>query len=188
MKHLPLERTFAPEHGYIDGAEKRQQSVTSEWQPLRALIDGVQVKEIRSVTKGNGYVTEIFRRDWLLDDGVVDQVFQVVSPPGAISAWHVHQSTRDRFFVMSGLVRVALFDGRENSKTHSTINEFHLGPMRPNLLSVPKGVWHGVQNIGGSDAILLNLVDRAYTYDDPDHWSLPADTDKIPFRFEPYRS
>lgn len=169
--------------GYLDGAEKRQQSVTAEWESIRALIDGVELKEIRSVPKGNGFVTEIFRRDWLLDDGVVDQVFQVTSPPGAISAWHTHRVTRDRFFCLAGLVRLVLFDGREASKSHGTVNELHLSPLRPQLVGVPAGVWHGVQNIGGSDAVMLNLVDHAYAYDDPDHWGLPADSDQIPYTF-----
>jgi len=35
---------------------------------------------------------------------------------------------------------------------------------------------------------LLNLVDQVYAYDDPDHWSLPADTDQIPYTFEETRA
>jgi dTDP-4-dehydrorhamnose 3,5-epimerase len=27
------------------------------------------------------------------------------------------------------------------------------------------------------------MVDRAYTYEDPDHWRLPPDTREIPYRF-----
>ena len=34
-------------------------------------------------------------------------------------------------------------------------------------------------------AVLLNLVNRAYQYEDPDHWRLPLGTDKIPYRFQP---
>lgn len=169
--------------GDLDGSVKRTQSVTAEWDPVRGLIEGVELKEIRSVPKGNGLVTEIFRRDWGLDDGVVDQVFQVASPPGAISAWHVHRFTRDRFFCLAGLVRLVLYDARQDSKSHGAVNELHLSPQRPQLVSVPQGVWHGVQNVGGTDAVLLNLVDHAYVYEDPDHWGLPADTDEIPYTF-----
>jgi dTDP-4-dehydrorhamnose 3,5-epimerase len=40
-----------------------------------------------------------------------------------------------------------------------------------------------VQNIGDGPAAVLNAVDRAYDYEDPDHWRLPADTPEIPYRF-----
>lgn len=40
-------------------------------------IDGVKVNEVRNVQKGQGQLTEIFRADWGLDDGVVEQVFEV---------------------------------------------------------------------------------------------------------------
>jgi dTDP-4-dehydrorhamnose 3,5-epimerase len=53
------------------------------------------------------------------------------------------------------------------------------------LLIIPPGVFHGVQNISSQPAVLLNLVDKAYQYEAPDHWRLPLDTDKIPYRFEP---
>jgi dTDP-4-dehydrorhamnose 3,5-epimerase len=53
------------------------------------------------------------------------------------------------------------------------------------LVVVPPGVWHGVQNTGSVPGLLLNVVDRAYCYEEPDHWRLPADTANIPYRFAP---
>lgn len=35
-----------------------------------------------------------------------------------------------------------------------------------------------------ASAVLLNLADQAYRYEDPDHWRLPVNTDKIPYQFE----
>jgi dTDP-4-dehydrorhamnose 3,5-epimerase-like enzyme len=61
--------------------------------------------------------------------------------------------------------------------------EFRCGLARPTLILVPPGEWHGVHNIGHEPAILVNMVDRAYRYEDPDHWRLPADTGEIPYRF-----
>lgn len=169
--------------GVLPGAQPRQQSVTADWDVLQDLIDGVGVKEIRSVIKGNGYLTEIFRRDWHLDGEPVDQVFQLLLNPGVVEAWHVHEKTTDRFFVSAGRVRLVLYDARKDSPTHGRLNEFRIGIERPTIVSVPPGVWHGVQNIGEGAAILLNLVDHAYVYSGPDHWGLPQDTDQIPFSF-----
>ena len=168
------------------GAQQDRQSVTSDWNCVQDVIDGVRVREVKNVVKARGDVLcEVFRRDWMLDDGDVDQVFQSLMNPGSISAWHVHHRTSDRLFASGGLFRIVLFDARPNSSTHGRINEFRFGALRPALLIIPPGVFHGVQNISNQPAVLLNLVDKAYQYEDPDHWRLPLDTDKIPYRFEP---
>jgi len=168
----------------LDGAIKRGQSVTSDWSVLREPIDGVELKEMRSIIKQNGYLTEIYRRDWFLDQDGVDQVFQVALNPGAIEAWHVHEQTTDRFFASSGRILLVLYDAREDSPTHGLVNEFRIGTERPALVVVPPGIWHGIQNIGNELATLINLVDEAYKYESPDHWGLPANTERIPYCFE----
>jgi dTDP-4-dehydrorhamnose 3,5-epimerase len=167
------------------GGAKDEASITVDWNARQAPIEGVRVREMKNVLKSNGDVLcEIFRRDWLLDEGVVDQVFQSVMQPGGISAWHVHRHTTDRLFVSQGMIRIVLYDARPESPSHGGINEYRFGALRPALLTIPPGVWHGVQNIANTPALLLNLVDRAYCYEDPDHWRLPLDTDQIPYRFE----
>lgn len=147
------------------------------------LIAGVHVHEILNVPKGHGYLTEIFRRSWAEGTATVDQIFQVVLDAGAISAWHAHAEATDRLFVTSGLARIVLFDGREDSPTFGGLNDFRFGTIRPALVVVPPRVWHGVQNCGPSPAFLLNAPDRAYDYEDPDHWRLPVGTPEIPFSF-----
>src|SRR5437899_5494009 len=153
--------------------ESRQdhQSITADWQLLQDLIAGVRIKEVRNVVKSSGDVLcEIFRRDWLLDEGAVDQVFQVAMNPGAISAWHCHRTTTDRLFVSQGAIQIVLYDSREGSETHARVNEFRFGAVRPALVTIPPGVWHAVRNLSSTPSLLLNLTDRAYAYEDPDHW------------------
>lgn len=164
-------------------AIKRMQSVTSDWDFLQSLVEGVKVKEIKNVPKPGGFVTEVFRRDWKLDKYPVDQVFQVTLEPGVISAWHAHEKTIDRLFVNQGMVKIVLFDGRKNSNTYGQVNVFRAGETRPTLIVIPPLVWHGVQNISSKVSRLLNMVDHAYKYEDPDHWELPYDSDEIPYNF-----
>ncbi len=168
----------------LEGATKHEQSITSDWQPTQLqLIDGVYVKEMRNVPSGYGFLTEIFRTEWNLGIGTVDQVFQATLFPGRISAWHAHEVTVDRLFVNQGMVKVVLYDARTDSPTYRLINEFRLGVHRPALVVVPPKVWHGIQNVWNEVSSVINLVDQAYRYEDPDHWRLPWDTDKIPYSF-----
>jgi len=51
------------------------------------------------------------------------------------------------------------------------------------LVIVPPGVWRAVGNLADHVSLLLNLVDQAYKYEDPDHYRLPIDTELIPYKF-----
>jgi dTDP-4-dehydrorhamnose 3,5-epimerase len=170
----------------LPGAVKDAQTTTPTWEAAdRRLIDGVGYHEVKNVLKGNGVLTEVLRAEWLPSNAVVDQIFAVTLQPGGLSAWHAHARTTDRLFALTGVVKVVLYDARPGSPTHGRVNEFRLGPARPALLVVPPGVWHGVQNAQVAEpSVLLNAVDLAYVYEDPDHWRLPADTAEIPYRFD----
>jgi dTDP-4-dehydrorhamnose 3,5-epimerase len=165
------------------------QSVTADWQPSgEQLIDGVRLREVRNVVRDNRVITELYRSDWALDDESVGQVFQSLLMPGAVSAWHAHAETIDRLAVVAGTVKVVLYDNRAGSPTFGRINELRLGPLRPATLVVPAKVYHGIQNIGAETAVLLNMPDRAYRYETPDHWRIAWDSDEIPYRFDAARS
>ena len=168
----------------LPGATKDEQSVTADWTVIQEAIDGARLVEVRNVIANTGHTTEIFRRDWFPDvDVEVDQVFQVTLGAHGVSAWHVHMDTTDRLFVNAGQVKIVLFDARPASPTSGLVNDFRLGDRRPGLVIVPAGVWHGIQNLQAAESRVLNLVDRAYEYQDPDHWRLPADTEQIPYSF-----
>ncbi len=164
--------------------EKDKQSITNDWKPAhQKLIEGVVVTEVKNVMKSNGYLTEIYRREWESEGLPIDQVFQIMMQPGGISAWHVHQFTTDRLFANQGTLKIVLYDGREDSPTYGQIDEFRCGALRPMLIMVPPKVWHGVQNYTHEPALLLNMVDQAYQYEDPDHWRVSEDTSAIPYSF-----
>jgi dTDP-4-dehydrorhamnose 3,5-epimerase len=178
-----------PEGWQLPGAKQDAPSIDAEWQFLgRPLIEGVRLKEMRNVPTGYGWLTELWRGDWQLDDRPVDQVFQSTLLPGRLSAWHAHAVTTDRLCAPQGLVRLVLYDARAGSPTRGLVNELRLGSVRPGLVVIPPGVWHGVQNVHDGPSAVVNLVDRAYRYADPDHWRLPPDTPEIPYRFSDDRA
>ena len=169
----------------LRGMVKDRQSVTRDWQAAdQNLIDGVQVVEVKNVVTARGFLTEIYRADWNLAPGQVGQVFQTTLEPGGISAWHAHAGGIDRLFVSSGLILIVLYDGRRGSATYGRLNQFRFGSVRPALVTVPAGIWHGVQNIAGTPSLLLNLVSECYSYEDPDHYRLPMTSEEIPFKFQ----
>lgn len=165
-------------------AAKDRQLVRPDWSPTSGIaIEGVDVRPITNVLTDNGYLTEIFRSEWDGSRLGTGQVFQRVLQPGSVSAWHVHMRTTDRLFCAVGVLKLALFDARPDSSTARQIGEIRLGQNRPALVVVPPGIFHGVKNIGTDPCVMVNVVDLAYDYEDPDHWRIPAITDQIPYQF-----
>ena len=83
----------------------------------------------------------------------------------------------DRLFVVSGLVTIVVFDGRDDSPTHGLVNAFTVSDKNPGLLLIPPNLYHGWKNIGTSEAIIINLPDRMYNHEQPDASDLPWDSE-----------
>jgi dTDP-4-dehydrorhamnose 3,5-epimerase len=148
------------------------------------LLDGVRTFEVKNIVTRNGFTTEVFRPDWGVAELPIQHVIHVSLHPQVVSAWHQHRIQTDHIFVVSGALRVVLYDGRDDSPTHGGVNVFNVSNVRPTLLVVPPGVWHGVKNIGEGMTNFVNYFDRPYNYEDPDEWRLPRDTPEIPYSFD----
>ena len=167
----------------LEGARKDGQIVTEEWQFLQQPIDGVVIREVKHVPRDHGVITEMYRADWDPTGMPVVHSYQSRLFPGAIGAWSCHEKSIDRLFVNQGHVKLVLFDGREESPTYGQVNEVHCGDVRPMFVVLPTGVWHGLQNLGTNDALMINFPTSAYNYRDPDHYRLPWDSDQIPYNW-----
>ena len=62
------------------------------------------------------------------------QVYVALNYPGVIRAWHYHKLQNDFFVVVRGMIKVALYDAREDSSTKGEVNEFFLGEQNNILL------------------------------------------------------
>jgi len=174
----------APENWAFSGEPDRQ-SVNRVWDIVgQVKIEGVETKPVQHVLAAGGCLTEVFRADWNLPGGDIDQIFVRSLEPGAVTAWHCHAQANDRLFCVSGRILLALFDGRTDSSSYGAIATYRLGVERPMLVVIPPGVWHGTKCLSHQPSLLLNAVDRAYSYETPDHWRVPQDYPEIGFDFD----
>jgi dTDP-4-dehydrorhamnose 3,5-epimerase len=148
-------------------------------------IEGVVVREGANIVTRNGHTTEIFSSPWQLPVEVVRHVIHVSLRPQAVSAWHMHERQTDQIVAVDGMLKLVLYDPREGSPTRGQLDVFHLSPMRPTLILIPTGVWHGLQNmLAASFSSFINLFDRPYEHAEPDEWRLPVGNDEIPYDFD----
>ena len=172
----------------IGGAELvAKQSAVDVQGDLRAiLIDGLVFRPTRPVPHEDGHVTEVARASWEVLATPIVQVHITTTLPGRVRAWGLHQTSMDRLFVVSGLVTIAVFDGRDGSPTQGRVNTFTVSEKNPGLLLIPPNLYHGWKNIGTSEAVIINMPDRMYNYEAPDALDLPWDSEAAR-RIVPYR-
>ena len=144
------------------------------------LIDGVAVRPAKVLPDERGRLGEIMRADdpWFEKFG---QVYFTTTYPGVVKAWHYHKKQTDHFYVIKGMVKIALYDRRENWPTYGVVNELYLGEHCPGLLRIPPGVMHGWMCVGRSEAYIVNVVSEMYNYADPDEFRTDPHDNNIPY-------
>jgi dTDP-4-dehydrorhamnose 3,5-epimerase len=178
----------APPH-VVGGKELvAKQSAVNEHGKLKLTrIHDVVFRPTRPVPHEDGHVTEVARASWDIIGGPVVQVHVTTTLPGRMRAWGLHQRSTDRLFVVSGLVKIVVFDGRLDSPTYGCLNAFSVSEKNPGLLVVPPNLYHGWKNIGTSEAVIINMPTSMYDYEAPDALDLPWDSEAaariIPYRF-----
>lgn len=165
----------------------KQSAVNEQGKLRRTPIHDVVFRPTRPVPHEDGYVTEVGRASWDTICGPIVQVHLTTTLPNRCRAWGLHQRSTDRLFVVSGLVKFAVFDGRLQSPTYGCVNEVTMSETSPGLLIVPPNLYHGWKNIGSSEALIINTPTAMYNYEAPDALDLPWDSEAaariIPYRF-----
>jgi len=144
------------------------------------MIEGVKIKQLKAIPDERGRLMEILR----CDDEIFEkfgQVYLTTAYPGVTKAWHHHANQRDNFAVVKGMMKVVLYDPREDSPTRGEVNEFFLGEHNHLLLSIPPRVVHGFKCIGESEALVINVPTEPYDPANPDEFRIPPDDESIPY-------
>jgi dTDP-4-dehydrorhamnose 3,5-epimerase len=145
-----------------------------------SLIEGVSVRRARVLPDERGRLGEIMRADdpWFEKFG---QVYFTTTYPNVVKAWHYHKKQTDHFYVVKGMVKIALYDQRQDSPTKGEINELYLGEHCPALLRIPPGVLHGWMCISPTEAYIVNVVSEMYNYAEPDEFRISAHDNDIAY-------
>jgi len=112
------------------------------------------------------------------------QVYITTAYPGVVKGWHYHKKQIDNFAVVKGMIKLVLYDPREDSPTKGEINEFFLGEYNPMLIQIPNWVYHGFKCVSEEEAICLNCPTELYNYENPDEYRVDPHEGGIPYEWE----
>jgi dTDP-4-dehydrorhamnose 3,5-epimerase len=144
------------------------------------MIDGVKVAKLKVIPDERGRLMEMVRCD---DPDFVKfgQVYMTSAYPGAVKGWHYHKKQHDTMVVVSGMMKIVLYDMRADSPTHGEVNEFFAGVHNPVRIQIPPGVCHGFKCISSEEAIVINAPTEVYDYKNPDEFRMDPHTNDIPY-------
>lgn len=145
-----------------------------------AMIAGVKVERLKVIPDERGRVMEILRSD----DEIFHkfgQVYMTSTYPNVVKAWHYHKIQTDNVTVVRGMLKLVLYDPREDSPTKGEINELFIGEHNPLLVQIPKRVYHGWMCISETEAIAINIPTEAYNREEPDEYRIHPHDNDIPY-------
>jgi len=127
-----------------------------------AAIEGVIFKDLTTRVDDRGFFREIIRvTDGFFAEGFGQMSHSLVHP-GVVKAWHIHQRQVDWWYVVSGVIKVALHDCRPGSPTHRQTMELAMGDYQPvRCVRIPPGVAHGYRCTVGP-ANIVYVTSRIY--------------------------
>ncbi len=151
---------------------KEQSTGTKIFSRRIKMINGVEVNQLAIIPDERGMILKMLRRD--------DRVFQEFGEiyfsmiyPGVVKGWHIHKKMTLNYAVISGLIKLVLYDDRKESSTKGEIQEIFLGRENYKLVTIPPMVWNGFKGIGTEPAIVANCA------------TIPHDPDEIE-RLDPF--
>lgn len=147
------------------------------------MINGVKVKKLKVIPDERGNLMEIFRNDDEFFENF-GQAYLTTAYPGVTKAWHYHKDQTDHMTVIKGMMKIVLYDDREDSPTKGEVNEFFVGVRNPVLVRIPKGIYHGFKCIGTEEALVINIPDKTYNYKTPDEFRVDPHKNDIPYNWD----
>lgn len=141
-------------------------------------IEGVIVKLLKKIPDERGCIYHMLRSDDPNFEKFGEIYFSIVYP-GVIKGWHLHEKMTLNYAVIQGMIKLVLYDDRENSLTKGNLMELYIGEENYNLVKIPPKIWNGFMGIGTKPAIVANC--STIPHDPKEIKRVDPFIDKIPY-------
>jgi dTDP-4-dehydrorhamnose 3,5-epimerase len=119
------------------------------------MINGVEIVPLSQIADERGKIMHMLRSDDPHFEKFGEIYFSVVYPD-VIKAWHIHKKMTLNYAVVSGIIKLVLYDPRNGSSTKGEIQEIFMGENNYVLAKIPAGIYNGFKGIGVNPAIVAN--------------------------------
>lgn len=121
------------------------------------MIHGVKIKPLARIPDERGTVLHMLRCDDPDFERFGEIYFSTVYP-GVVKGWHIHKRMTLNYAVISGIIKLVLYDDRQDSPTRGEIQEIFIGQDNYVRVTIPPQIWNGFKGIGVEPAIVANCA------------------------------
>ncbi len=123
----------------------------------KTMIDGVKIVPLKKIPDERGTVMHMLKAT---DPHFTEfgEIYFSTVYPGVVKGWHLHSRMIINYAVPVGIIKLVLYDSRENSSTKGELMELFIGEENYVLVQVPVGVWNGFKGMGTKTAIVANCA------------------------------
>ena len=121
------------------------------------MIDGIVITPLKQIPDERGKIMHMMRSDDPQFERFGEIYFSMIYP-GAIKAWHLHTKMTLNYAVVSGTIKLVLYDPRPSSPTKGEIQEIFLGEQNYARVKIPPGIYNGFKGVGPAPALVANCA------------------------------
>jgi len=137
-------------------------------------IEDVKIVPLRQIPDERGKIMHMLKcTDSHFEN--FGEIYFSVAYPGVIKGWHSHTKQTQFYAVVSGMIKLVMYDERKDSKTYKELMEVFVGEDNYQLIRIPIGVVNGYKTIGTKSAIVANCA------------TLPHEPGEM-VRYDPFKS
>ena len=145
------------------------------------MIADVRGVALKQIPDERGKIMHMFRVDEVHFEQFGEIYFSVVYP-GVVKGWHLHKKMTLNYAVVSGMIKLVLYDDRPDSPTNGELMELFIGESNYSRVTIPPGVWNGFKGLGIVPAIVANLA--SIPHDPAEIIRIDPSSDLIPYNWE----
>ena len=145
------------------------------------MIDGIIIKDLKKIADERGTIFHMLKKSDT-NFSKFGEIYFATAYPGVIKGWHLHTKQEQNYVVIAGMIKLVLYDDRQNSKTKGELMEFFLGDYNYKIVKIPPGVINGWKNIGTKEAILANCSDLEHEKDEMKR--IDPFSNRIPYKWD----
>ncbi len=144
------------------------------------MIEDVRIFKLEKFHNSKGMNVQIFKGD---EEGFpqIRHLYCSSLYPGEIKAWHFHRRKREMIACFTGMIKLVIYDDREDSPSRGEIMEIFIGEDNFCLVDIPPGLFHGVKCYSPREAFMLVINDQPFDPGGPDKVEIPWNSHEIPY-------
>lgn len=145
------------------------------------MIKDVQIIPLKKICDERGMILHMLRAD-APHFKQFGEIYFSLAYPGVIKGWHEHTRQGQNYAVLQGMIKLVLYDNREDSPTYKELMEIFTGENNYQLVVIPTRVINGYKTIGAAPALVANCATLPHQPDEMLRYDPLGE--KVPYKWD----